>query len=79
MKDWRGTPIEVGSRIVYPGRQGTWLWLNEGEVEEFGEVERFGVPFPTLRVRRIRDSGWRDVPEGRLVTLTAVRNVTVVQ
>lgn len=32
MKDWRGTPIKVGSTIVYPSRQGSRLWMNEGEV-----------------------------------------------
>lgn len=32
MKDWRGTPIVVGSQVVYPSRQGARLWMNEGEV-----------------------------------------------
>lgn len=32
MKDWRGTPIAVGSIVVYPSRQGSSLWMSEGEV-----------------------------------------------
>ena len=32
MKDWRGSPIKVGSTVVYPSRQGSRLWMSEGEV-----------------------------------------------
>lgn len=32
MKDWRGTPITVGAQVVYPSRQGSRLWMNEGWV-----------------------------------------------
>lgn len=32
MKDWRGTPIVNGSIVVYPSRQGSSLWMSEGEV-----------------------------------------------
>lgn len=31
-KDWRGTEIKVGSTVVYPSRQGSLLWMTEGEV-----------------------------------------------
>lgn len=32
MKDWRGTPIHLGAIVVYPSRQGSRLWMSEGEV-----------------------------------------------
>lgn len=32
LKDWRGTKIKVGSTVVYPSRQGSRLWMNEGTV-----------------------------------------------
>lgn len=32
VKDWRGTEIQVGSTVVYPSRQGSRLWMTEGEV-----------------------------------------------
>lgn len=32
MKDWRGTSIDIGSIVVYPSRQGSSLWMSEGEV-----------------------------------------------
>jgi len=33
MKDWRGTPIKVGSTVVYPSRKGSSLWMIEGVVQ----------------------------------------------
>lgn len=32
MTDFRGKEITVGSKIVYPGRAGSAMWLNEGTV-----------------------------------------------
>lgn len=40
VKDWRGTEIKVGSTVVYPSRQGSLLWMNEGEVVLLEEVKR---------------------------------------
>lgn len=34
MTDWRGTSIKVGDIVVYPSRQGSHLWMTEGEVVE---------------------------------------------
>lgn len=81
MKDWRGTPIEVGSTIVYPGRQGSSVWVNEAVVLEVGERRRWqllpGETEPALKVRRTHDTtGWRDLD--KVSTVTAVDRVTVV-
>lgn len=32
VKDWRGKKIKVGATVVYPSRQSSYLWMNEGEV-----------------------------------------------
>lgn len=32
--DWRGVPVEIGSRIVYPVRHSRNMWMVEGEVLE---------------------------------------------
>ena len=41
MKDWRGTTLKVGSRVVYPSRQGSSLWMSEAEVVSVSD--RIGV------------------------------------
>lgn len=33
-RDWRGVPVEVGSRIVYPVRRSSRAWMVEAEVLE---------------------------------------------
>lgn len=30
--DWRGNEITVGAIVLYPSRQGSSLWMTEGEV-----------------------------------------------
>ncbi len=32
LKDWRGTPMEPGSIIVYPGRHSSSMWMVEAEI-----------------------------------------------
>jgi hypothetical protein len=32
VRDWRGTPINTWSVVVYPSRQGSQLWMTEGNV-----------------------------------------------
>ena len=72
MNDWRGTPIGVGTRIVYPGRSSSYLWLNEAEVTDVGQHE--------LKVRRVAETRGRERQnvESTVVTLTRLDLVTVV-
>jgi len=79
LKDWRGTPIEVGSTIIYPGRQGSSVWVNEGEVLAISTNEsRIWHRSAELTVRRIRDShGWGR--EEKVVYVYALERVTVLQ
>lgn len=48
LKDWRGTPICVGSRIIYPVCHSSSVYLIEAEVTE---VNGDG----TLSVKRIQE------------------------
>jgi hypothetical protein len=43
VKDWRGITIKVGSTVVYPSRQGSNLWMNEGEVIKIENEYRIAV------------------------------------
>lgn len=82
LKDWRGKPIEVGTRIVYPGRRGSLIWMTEAEVVEIGEeIPGYSsVPVPFLKVKRLRMAtyGGALVVGQKLVKLTEVDRVTVV-
>ncbi len=43
VKDWRGITIKVGSTVVYPSRQGSQLWMSEGEVVKIESAHRIAV------------------------------------
>lgn len=65
-EDMRGELIKVGSVVVYPGRAGSNLWLNEAIVEEVhprlmvrpmvvtNVVDDFEVRKPSARVVEIK-------------------------
>lgn len=83
MHDWRGTEIEVGSRVVYPVRQGSSMWMTEIEVTAVVEDEpkpgnTYGVGF--IRGKTVNTAGYvKDAAERRkLVTVSALRRVTVI-
>lgn len=73
--DWRGTPIEVGSTIVYPGRGSSALWMSEGTVVS---VETRGRGLHRLRVQRTFEHGRAVRNPSRPVVLEVVKRVTVV-
>jgi len=79
--DWRGTPIEIGSTIVYPGRGSSALWMAEGIVEGIGTRHRpsEGRTVPMIQVRRTHERG-REVRTSRPrpVTIEVIKRVTVV-
>lgn len=77
--DWRGTPIDEGATIVYPGRSGSALWMVEAKVDliEYKEYEygyRKGRLYPVLRVTRAGS----DRSKAGTSRITAVDRVTVV-
>lgn len=64
-KDFFGNTIKVGDCIVYPGRQGSSMWMNKGTVMAIGQK---GDPYaPVLQVKKVqttwdgRPVGYRDV------------------
>ncbi len=42
-KDWRGNVITLGATVIYPTRQGSSLWMNEGKVVSIAEDGAIGV------------------------------------
>src|SRR6266496_270660 len=40
-KDWRGTPFEVGSRVIYAVRHGSSLDIKEGEILEIKPADNY--------------------------------------
>ena len=68
MKDWRGKAIKKGSRIVYPGRQGSSIWVVEAEV--------LGVKDGGIVVQPVRTTG--TAVATRPVHIKNVDRVTVI-
>jgi hypothetical protein len=61
--DWRGTPIEIGCIVVYPGRASSSVWINEGVVVGFGERDAYyGDPIPTAIIQRTATTGYNRGP-----------------
>jgi hypothetical protein len=83
LSDWRGVAIEVGSKIVYPVKNSTVVYVIEGKVVEILPSERGKwdkTPPFKLKVQRFRSSPAYAVHEpGKVVTIDAgVDKVTVV-
>ena len=83
MNDWRGTPIEVGSKVVYAVTKSSSVTMVEAVVEEIGEeiTARWDAPRTrnVLFVRRVDEHTRLKYGLGKRVKLTATERVTVVQ
>lgn len=69
MKDWRGTEVKVGSTVVYPSRQGSQLWMSEGEVVTIA-TDKVGVR--KKNARRI------SYPDARRITVIPKRSGRII-
>jgi hypothetical protein len=83
LKDFRGTPITVGCRILYPCRASSSVWMNEAEVKE---IETVKAPLPysgrdrlRLKVVPIRSSDTYTKFTGKATWIECVNRVAVVQ
>jgi hypothetical protein len=82
LKDLRGRRIEVGSKIVWPGRRGSHLWVTAGEVvrikdtSDYLDREIYQVRVQITHVQG--DYPWDLKRLGTKVTLTRVENIVVV-
>lgn len=76
MSDFLGREIKQGSYIVYPGRQGSSLWVNLGHVVEITERTNWQGTTPVLRVQPIDAKTRRAI--GKHVRLTEISKVTVI-
>lgn len=79
-KDWLGRDIRVGDAIVYPGRQGSSLWMRVARVLELKTILK-GFPeaaYPILKVKTI-SSNWDDTKISSVETIIReLSRVTVV-
>jgi hypothetical protein len=78
MMDWRGTKIEEGVTIVYPGRQSSSMWMIEAIVLEVTTQQHWNLEIPALRVQPIKTGRFGD-RSLRPVTITALERVTVIK
>lgn len=69
MKDFRGTEIVVGSKIVYAVKHSTYVKLTEATVQTIGERPTWGSPQPIIKVQRAAG--------GKSVTLTSTQTIVV--
>lgn len=80
LTDWRGRKLELGTKVTYPVRHGSSMWLVEGEIASLPNVNLQGEMKGPLLIRRLREmySYYRapnEVPprtvdvESRLVTV----------
>lgn len=84
VNDWRGAPIEPGCTIVYPGRQGSSLWMTEAKVLSVREVPieygyRKGQVVHQIDAQPLRRSGWRSNDGLKRIVITSVDRVTVIE
>lgn len=76
LTDVLGKEIKVGSKIVYPGRQSSCLWMNYGEVIETGMKNNYwGTPFNYLKVKRKAMNKYEK--DGKVVQLERIDRVVV--
>lgn len=81
--DWRGVEIQVGDRVIYPGRQGSHLWMVEAEVvevvpgnpdaESYWDRVQHG-----LKVKRLRESRWKGDEIAQKIVPVQANHTTVV-
>lgn len=68
--DFRGKALNVGDTIAYPGRSGSNLWMNEGEIIAIRfKIDQWGRSLPTLSVR---------IPSGRIVDVHCIDRVALI-
>ena len=74
-KDWRGTPLHIGSTIVYPSRHSSSVWMTEAIIEEVHMVHERVTKLVVRRSRMTRR--WATEIVRPVVTLFNVMDVTV--
>lgn len=85
VKDWRGNEIKVGSKIIWPGRSGSSMWMTEGEVVDIEikkdsrwngtQIEEFEVP--VLKVKSLGTTNFWKNQTDKISTIHVISRVTV--
>ena len=73
VQGFNDTTLAVGMNVVYPGRQGSSLWLNQGTITEIGFQPTYSGGYDYIQVSRKANDQWEH--DGRIVTVTKLKNV----
>lgn len=79
IRDWRGTEIEVGDRILYPVRWSSSMDMHEATVTEIGSKLKYSRQEPYIKADWIKASSNRSWRTVKVVTLTQLNRVTVIE
>lgn len=85
LRDWRGTPIEIGSTIVYPGRHGSSMWMVEGKVRNIVMINFYAIhtgakpDYHLIVVPTSQSAYWGSRDDRKAVTIFRTDRVTVVK
>ena len=71
-KDFLGKPIETGDTIVYPGRQGSGMWLNKATVISIPKPKTTPSGRVEYKIKVLRT-------DGRYTHITELKRVVVVE
>lgn len=61
MTDFRGETINIGDTIVYPGRSGSSLWMNEGVVVGFEDYQPYYSSEQTMTALKVKRTDTKKV------------------
>lgn len=83
IKDWRGNEIKIGSKIVWPGRSGSSMWMTEGEVVDIKIKKETNyqlqeIDVPTLYVKSSKATGFYYTQPKKLSVIKVIDRVTVI-
>ena len=84
VKDWLGTEMGIGDTVIYPSRQSSSLWVNEGKIVSLEMIDppylyNKGTKVPQVGILRSRSSGWRGKDPGKKVSYPDVGRITVIK
>jgi hypothetical protein len=79
-KDYFGRKIKKGDLIVYPGRQGSCMWMNDGIVLSKHAVKNYrGYEDYVIKVRANQYNVMRDLVGTCDVTVRVLSRVVIVK
>jgi hypothetical protein len=81
LQDWMGHDITSGSKILYPQRRGTHMWMVLAEVLEISVIHDHLAMIDkwALKVQPVKTTFYFGQSFGKPVTITVLDKVTVIE